>query len=53
MVWASNDTFTVSNLTRSATLDGGAGAGDAIVATNDVDFTLTNTSLARSGGQGR
>jgi filamentous hemagglutinin family protein len=48
---ASNDTFTVSNLTRSATLDGGTGAGDAIVATNDVDFTLTNTSLARSGGQ--
>ena len=28
------------------------GAGDAIVATNDVDFTLTNTSLARSGGHG-
>ena len=48
---ASNDTFAVSNLTRSATLNGGAGAGDAIVATNDVDFTLTNTSLARSGGQ--
>ena len=48
---ASDDTFTVSNLTRSATLDGGAGIGDAIVATNDVDFTLANTSLARSGGQ--
>ena len=41
----------MSNLTRAATLDGGAGTGDVIVATNDVDFTLTNTSLARSGGQ--
>ncbi len=44
----SANSFTVSGWTGGGTLDG-AGASDAVVASNDVDFTLTNTSLARAG----
>ena len=48
---AANNSFTVSGWSGTGTLDGAGGTGDSIVATNDVDFTLANTSLARSGGQ--
>ena len=40
--------FTVTDWTGTGTLDG-AGNSDTVVATNDVNFTLGDTSLARSG----
>jgi len=48
---ASNNSFTVSGWTGSGTIDGQGGTGDTVVASNDVSFTLTDTSLARTGGQ--
>ena len=46
---ASANSFTVSGWTGLGTMDG-LGNTDTIVASNDVNFTLANTSLARSGG---
>ncbi|HKB02514.1 MAG TPA: calcium-binding protein, partial [Gemmataceae bacterium] len=46
---ASNNTFTVSGWTQSATLMAGTGA-DRVVSVNGGNFTLSNTSLVRSGG---
>jgi hypothetical protein len=45
---ASNDTFDVSGWTGSGTLDGGGGT-NTVIASNDVNFTLSNSSLGRSG----
>ena len=46
---ASNNSFTVSGWNGTGTFDGGAGTGDRIFATNDVNFTLSTTLLQRSG----
>ena len=46
---ASENTFTVSDWTRAATLTGGGGA-DTIAATKDVSFTLSNTKLQTTDG---
>ena len=48
---AGANSFTVSGWTGTGTLDG-MGGSDTAIAVNDVNFTLTDTSLARSGGQG-
>ncbi len=45
---ADSHTFTVSDWSGGGTLTG-AGASDKVTAVNDADFTLTNTSLARTG----
>ncbi len=43
------NTFDVSLWTGGGTLDG-AGGGDTVIANDNVDFTLTNASLSRTGG---
>ncbi len=45
---ASANSFDVSGWTGAGTIDG-AGGTDTVVASNNSDFTLTNTSLARTG----
>lgn len=45
---AGNNAFDVSGWNKVATINGGAGT-DRIIAMNDVDFTLSDTSLARTG----
>jgi hypothetical protein len=45
---AGNNTFDVSAWTGTGSLDGGAGT-DTVRATNNTDFTITNTQLQRSG----
>jgi Ca2+-binding RTX toxin-like protein len=48
---AGDNTFTVSGWTATASLIGGAG-NDAVISTNNADFTLTDSLLTRStGGQ--
>ena len=47
---AAANTFTVSGWTHDGTLAGGGGPSDTIVATKDVDFTLTNSGLHTSDG---
>src|SRR6185503_13093653 len=44
----SDNRFTVSEWSGTGTLDG-AGGGDTVAAANDADFTLTDSSLARTG----
>jgi len=46
---SSNNRFTVSGWTGSATISGANGSADQIVAVRDTDMTLTNTSLAATG----
>ena len=46
---ASDNKFTVSGWSHSATLDGGAGS-NTIISTNDANFNLSDTSLTRSDG---
>ena len=46
---ATDDTFNVSGWTKTADINGGAG-NDKIVASNDADFTLSDTLLTRSTG---
>jgi hypothetical protein len=43
-----NDTFTVSGWSGGGSLDGQGGT-DTVIATNNTDFTLTNTALIRAG----
>jgi hypothetical protein len=47
----SDNHFTVSDWTGTGTLDGGDtfGFGNSVVAVNDVNFTLSDTTLQRSG----
>jgi Ca2+-binding RTX toxin-like protein len=45
---AGANTFTVTGWTGTGTLDAASGS-DTLVAVNDVDFTLTNSSLSRTG----
>jgi hypothetical protein len=45
----SNNTFTVSGWTGSATLTGGGGT-DTVLAVKDYNFTLTNTALTTTDG---
>src|SRR4029077_15293212 len=45
---AGNNSFTVSGWTGTGTIDG-AGGSDTVIATNDANFTLTDSSLARTG----
>jgi hypothetical protein len=42
-------TFTVSNWSGGGKLDGGPGGGGTVVASGNVNFTLSNSSLQRSG----
>jgi Ca2+-binding RTX toxin-like protein len=44
----SNNTFTITGWTGSGSIRG-AGGVDTVVATNNLDFTLSDSSLARSG----
>jgi Ca2+-binding RTX toxin-like protein len=46
-----DNTFTVSGFTGTATLDGNAGA-DRVVSSNNANLTLTDATLAVSGGGG-
>lgn len=45
-----NDTFTVSNWNKPATLTGGSGT-DRVVVSRDLDITLTDTTLTFGGQQ--
>ena len=45
--WTGNNTFTVSGWTGGGTLTGGGGT-DTVVASKNVDFTLTGSSLGAS-----
>jgi uncharacterized membrane protein len=44
-----DNTFNVSNWTKAATLSG-AGGSDKVVASGNMNFTLTNTAITRSAG---
>src|SRR5262249_6568048 len=46
----SDNTFTVSDWTKTAALHGAGGAGDKVVSVDDADFNLSDTQLTRSGG---
>ncbi len=46
----SKNTFTVSGWTRAGTLVGGGGTGDTIVASKNVNFTLSNSLLQTTDG---
>ena len=43
------NTYTVTGWTGNGSLTGPSGSTNTVISTNDRDFTLTNTSLARSG----
>ena len=47
---AQDNTFTVTDWTRTATLANGGGGNDEVVSVNNVDFTLTDALLTRSSG---
>ena len=46
---ATNNTFDVSSWTKAATLDGGLGTADRLIAAGDTSYTLAAASLARTG----
>jgi hypothetical protein len=43
-----NDTFDLTGWSKALVLDGGGGT-DTVIAANDIDYTLTDTTLQRTG----